>query len=69
MTDDELNGGRGSDGPFRDAGLSDPDIKLIKADLAAGIIRFLESATSAALGLPRLPASPRPTSPAFATPT
>jgi predicted XRE-type DNA-binding protein len=32
---------RGSDNPFRDAGLSDPDIKLIKADLAAGIIRVL----------------------------
>ena len=32
---------RGSDHPFRDAGLSDPDTKLMKADLAAGIIRTL----------------------------
>jgi predicted XRE-type DNA-binding protein len=32
---------RGSDNPFRDAGLSDPDTKLMKADLAAGIIRIL----------------------------
>jgi predicted XRE-type DNA-binding protein len=32
---------RGSDTPFRDAGLSDPDTKLMKADLAAGIARVL----------------------------
>jgi len=32
---------RGSDNPFRDAGLPDPDTKLMKADLAAGIIRIL----------------------------
>jgi len=32
---------RGSDNPFRDAGLADPDTKLIKADLAAEIIRIL----------------------------
>jgi hypothetical protein len=32
---------RDSDNPFRDAGLSDSDTKLMKADLAAGIIRVL----------------------------
>jgi predicted XRE-type DNA-binding protein len=42
MTDDELEIVRGSDNPFRDAGLSDPDGKLMKADLAAGIIRTLK---------------------------
>jgi predicted XRE-type DNA-binding protein len=41
MTDDDLDIVRGSDNPFRDAGLSDPDTKLMKADLAAGIIRIL----------------------------
>jgi predicted XRE-type DNA-binding protein len=41
MTDDALNILRGSDHPFRDAGLSDPDTKLMKADLAAGIIHIL----------------------------
>ncbi|MGH6905561.1 MAG: helix-turn-helix domain-containing protein [Geminicoccaceae bacterium] len=41
MSDDKLDLVRGSDNPFRDAGLSDPDTKLMKADLAAGIIRIL----------------------------
>ena len=41
MTDNERDIVRGSDNPFRDAGLSDPDIKLMKADLAAGIMRIL----------------------------
>jgi len=41
MSDDELDVIRGSDNPFRDVGLSDPDTKLMKADLAAGIIRIL----------------------------
>jgi hypothetical protein len=41
MTDDELEIVRGSDNPFRDAGLGDADIKLMKADLATGIIRVL----------------------------
>jgi predicted XRE-type DNA-binding protein len=41
MSDDELDVIRGSDNPFRDAGLSDPDTKLMKADLAAGIMRIL----------------------------
>jgi predicted XRE-type DNA-binding protein len=41
MSDDELDIVRGSDNPFRDAGLSDPDTKLMKADLAAGITRVL----------------------------
>lgn len=38
---DELDLVRGSDNPFRDVGSADPDTKLIKADLAAGIIRVL----------------------------
>jgi predicted XRE-type DNA-binding protein len=41
MSDDELDIVHGSDNPFRDAGLSDPDTKLMKADLAARIIRIL----------------------------
>ena len=32
---------RGTDNPFRDAGLPEPDTKLMKADLAAEIIRIL----------------------------
>ncbi|HMR34592.1 MAG TPA: XRE family transcriptional regulator [Geminicoccaceae bacterium] len=43
---------RGSDNPFRDICPSDPDTKLMKADLAAGIVRVLReralSATEAA---------------------
>jgi predicted XRE-type DNA-binding protein len=50
--DDEFELVRGSDNPFRDVGLPDPDTKLMKADLAAGIIRILRernlSATEAA---------------------
>jgi predicted XRE-type DNA-binding protein len=42
MRDHELDIVRGSDHPFRDAGLSDPDTKLMKADLAAGIVRVLK---------------------------
>lgn len=41
MTDDELDIVRGSDNPFRDVGLSEPDTKLMKPDLAAGIIRIV----------------------------
>jgi predicted XRE-type DNA-binding protein len=41
MTGDELDIVRGSDNPFRDAGLPDPHIKLMKADLAAGTIRVV----------------------------
>jgi phage-related protein/predicted XRE-type DNA-binding protein len=41
MSDEELDLMRGSDNPFRDVGLSDPDTKLMKADLAAGILRIL----------------------------
>jgi predicted XRE-type DNA-binding protein len=41
MSDKERNIVRGSNNPFRDAGLPDPDTKLMKADLAAGIIRIL----------------------------
>ena len=41
MSESKLEFVRGSDNPFRDAGLSDPDTKLMKADLAAGIIRVL----------------------------
>lgn len=32
---------RGSDNPFEDVGLPEPDTKLLKADLAAEIIRIL----------------------------
>lgn len=49
---DDLEPVRGSDNPFRDAGLPDPDTRLIKADLAAAILRILRtrelSATEAA---------------------
>lgn len=38
---DEFELVRGSDNPFRDVGLPDPDTKLMKADLAAGIIRIM----------------------------
>lgn len=38
---DELERGRGTDNPFRDAGLPEPDTKLMKADLGAKIIRIL----------------------------
>lgn len=38
---DELELVRGSDNPFRDVGLPDPDTKLMKADLAALILRVL----------------------------
>jgi predicted XRE-type DNA-binding protein len=41
MTDDELDIVRGGDHPLREVGLSDPDIKLMKADLAATIIGIL----------------------------
>lgn len=38
---DELELVQGTDNPFRDVGVTDPDTKLIKADLAAEIIRVL----------------------------
>lgn len=38
---DELELIQGTDNPFRDVGLSEPDTKLMKADLAAEIIRTL----------------------------
>ena len=41
MSESKLDIVRGSDNPFRDAGLPDPDTKLMKADLAARIIRIL----------------------------
>jgi predicted XRE-type DNA-binding protein len=41
MTDDGVDIVRGGDNPFRDAGLADPDTKLMKADLAATIMRIL----------------------------
>ena len=54
MNDEVLDVVRGGDDPFRDAGLPDPDTKLIKADLAAAILRILRerpltSARAAAL--------------------
>ena len=49
---DEFELVRGTDNPFRDVGLPDADTELMKADLAAGIIRILRerdmSATDAA---------------------
>jgi predicted XRE-type DNA-binding protein len=41
MTNDDVDIVRGSDNPFQDAGLVDPDTKLMKADLAATIMRIL----------------------------
>jgi predicted XRE-type DNA-binding protein len=41
MNEDDLEIVQGGDNPFRDVGLTDPDTKLMKADLAAGIIRIL----------------------------
>jgi predicted XRE-type DNA-binding protein len=41
MSEEELELVRGSDNPFRDVGLSDADTKLMKADLASGILRIL----------------------------
>jgi predicted XRE-type DNA-binding protein len=38
---DELELVRGSDNPFREVGLPEPDTKLMKADLAAEIMRVL----------------------------
>ena len=38
---DKLELVRGTDNPFRDVGLPEPDTKLMKADLAAEIIRIL----------------------------
>ncbi len=38
---DEMELVKGTENPFRDVGLADPDSKLIKADLAAEIIRVL----------------------------
>ncbi len=42
---DELDLVRGGANPFQDAGLSEPDTKLMKADLAAEIIRALRERT------------------------
>ena len=39
---DELELTRGSENVFRDLGLPEPETKLIKADLAAEIIRILD---------------------------
>ena len=55
MSDNELDIVRGSDNPFRDAGLSDPDTKLMKADLAAGIIRILRERALSGARPPRSP--------------
>lgn len=38
---DELELVRGSDNPFQDAGIPDADTELMKADLAAAIVRIL----------------------------
>ena len=52
MSDEELDIVGGSDNPFRDAGLSDPDTKLMNADLAAEVIRSLRERDLSALGSP-----------------
>ena len=41
MNDDDRAIVRGGDNPFQDVGLPDADTLLIKADLAAGIMRVL----------------------------
>lgn len=41
MTSNDFELVRGSDNPFVDAGLPDPDTKLMKADLAAAILKEL----------------------------
>lgn len=49
---------RGSDNPFRDVGLPDPETRLIKADLAAEILRIVrehELTGTAAAKLARVP--------------
>ena len=38
---DDMDIVKGTDNPFRDAELSEPDTKLMKADLAAEIVRIL----------------------------
>ncbi len=38
---DEIELIKGSDNPFRDAGIADADTELMKADLAAEIVRIL----------------------------
>jgi predicted XRE-type DNA-binding protein len=41
MSDEELEVVRGTNNPFRDAGLADADTELMKADLATAIVRIL----------------------------
>ena len=41
MTSEDFELVRGTDNPFADVGLPDPDTKLMKADLAAAILREL----------------------------
>ena len=69
MTRTNLEVVRGSDNPFRDVGLPDADTKLMKADLAAEVIRILRERALPAQRRRSSPACPRPTSPASATPT
>lgn len=42
MKKEKLEVIRGSDNPFRDVSLPDPDTKLLKADLAGNIINILD---------------------------
>ncbi len=41
ISDEKLEIVRGTDDPFRDAGLPDADPELMKADLATAIVRIL----------------------------
>jgi predicted XRE-type DNA-binding protein len=41
MSEDQLEIVRGSDNPFADAGLTEADTELMKADLATAIVRVL----------------------------
>ena len=43
MSEAEVEIIRGSDNPFRDAGLPDADIELMKAELATEIVRILRA--------------------------
>ena len=66
MSEDKLEVLRGSDNPFADAGLPDPDTELMKADLATAMARILRERALSGARAPRSPARPKPTSRASA---
>lgn len=51
---DECELVRGSDNPFRDAGIPDADTELMKADLASGIVRIMRTRAMSATDAARL---------------